>query len=163
MLDDNLERLEHSLQGVYRLALGGTAVGTGLNSQPGFDKEAAAEIGKLTGLPFVTAPIKFAVQGAHDAQVYLSGTLKTLAVSCYKIANDVRLAVLRPARRPSRTQDPRKRAGLFHHARQGNPTQCEALAMASVQVMANDTAVTFGGASGYLEMNVYKPLLSLTM
>src|SRR6516162_30788 len=91
MLSDNLERLEGALQGVYRLALGGTAVGTGINSVPGFAEASAAQIAKLTGLPFVTAPNKFTVQGAHDALVQLSGTLRTLAVSLYKIANDIRL------------------------------------------------------------------------
>ena len=91
MLADDLERIEAALQGVYRLALGGTAVGTGINSAPGFAEAAAAEIAKLTGLPFVTAPNKFTVQGAHDALVQLSGTLRTLAVSLYKIANDIRL------------------------------------------------------------------------
>ena len=91
MLLDDLDRIEAALQGVYRLALGGTAVGTGINSAPGFAEAAAAEIAGLTGLPFVTAPNKFAVQGAHDALVQLSGTLRTLAVSLYKIANDIRL------------------------------------------------------------------------
>jgi fumarate hydratase class II len=91
MLSDDLERLEGALGGVYRLALGGTAVGTGINSAPGFAEAAAAEIAKLTGLPFVTAPNKFTVQGSHDALVQLSGTMRTLAVSLYKIANDIRL------------------------------------------------------------------------
>ena len=91
MLDDNLERLEQSLPGVYRLALGGTVVGTGINAAPGFDEAVAQEIANLTGLPFVSAPNKFTVQGAHDALVQLSATLKTLAVSLYKIANDIRL------------------------------------------------------------------------
>src|SRR5262249_2826180 len=91
MLDDDLGRLEQALGGVYRLALGGTAVGTGLNAPPGFDKDVAAEIARLTGLPFVTAPNKFAAQGAHDDLVQLSATLKTLAVSLFKIANDIRL------------------------------------------------------------------------
>src|SRR6202020_1077402 len=91
MLTDNLERLDDALKGVYRLALGGTAVGTGLNSTPGFGEAAAAEIASLQGLPFVTATNKFAVQGAHDDQVQLSRTLRTLAVSLYKIANDIRL------------------------------------------------------------------------
>jgi fumarate hydratase class II len=91
MLSDDLERIEAALQGVYRLALGGTAVGTSINSAPGFAEAAAAEIAKLTGLPFVTAPNKFTVQGAHDTLVQLSGTLRTLAVSLYKIANDIRL------------------------------------------------------------------------
>src|SRR6478752_2978119 len=96
MLADNLERLDDALKGVYRLALGGTAVGTGLNSTPGFAEAAAAEIAKLTGLPFVTAPNKFTAQGAHDALVQLSGTLRTLAVSLYKIANDIRLMCCGP-------------------------------------------------------------------
>jgi len=101
MLADDLERIEAALAGVYRLALGGTVVGTGLNSAPGFADAAAAEIAKLTGLPFVTAPNKFTVQGAHDALVQLSGTLRTLAVSLFKIANDVRLpARSRVCRRP---------------------------------------------------------------
>src|SRR5277367_545173 len=91
MLEDDLERIEDALKGVYRLALGGTAVGTGINAAPGFGEAAAAEIAKLTELPFLTAPNKFAVQGAHDALVQLSGTLRTLAVSLYKIANDIRL------------------------------------------------------------------------
>src|SRR5262249_30805110 len=91
MLTDDLERIQTALQGVYRLALGGTAVGTGINSAPGFAEAAAAQIGKLTQLPFVTAPNKFTVQGAHDALVQLSGTMRTLAVSLYKIANDIRL------------------------------------------------------------------------
>ena len=91
MLGDNIERIEDALRSVYRLALGGTAVGTGINAAPGFGDAAAAEIAKLTGLPFVSAPNKFAVQGAHDALVHLSGALRTLAVSLYKIANDIRL------------------------------------------------------------------------
>ncbi len=91
MLSDDLERIEDALKGVYRLALGGTAVGTGLNAAPGFAEAVAAEIARLTGLPFVSAPNKFAVQGAHDALVQLSGTLRTLAVSLYKIGNDIRL------------------------------------------------------------------------
>jgi fumarate hydratase, class II len=116
MLSDNLERIETALQGVYRLALGGTAVGTGINSAPGFAESAAAEIAKLTRLPFVTAPNKFTVQGAHDALVQLSGTLRTLAVSLYKIANDIRLMA---ARRIRRAGDPGERTRFFDHARQG--------------------------------------------
>ena len=123
-------------------------------------KVAASRIAQLTGLPFVTAPNKFTVQGAHDDLVQLSSTLKTLAVSLYKMANDIRLLSCSP------------RAGLLHELDipanepgssimpgKVNPTQCEALAMIAVQVMGNDVAVAIGGASGYLEMNVYKPLL----
>ena len=91
MLSDDVERIEGALEGVYRLALGGTAVGTGINAAPGFAEAAAAEIARLTELPFVSAPNKFAVQGAHDGLVQLSGTLRTLAVSLYKIGNDIRL------------------------------------------------------------------------
>ena len=119
MLADDLERLEAALQGVYRLALGGTAVGTGINSAPGFAEAAAAEIAKLTGLPFVTAPNKFTVQGAHDALVQLSGTLRTLAVSLYKIANDIRLMSCGPRAGFAELEHPGERAGLFDHAGQG--------------------------------------------
>ncbi len=121
MLADDLDRIEDALKGVYRLALGGTAVGTGINSAPGFAEAAAAEIAKITSLPFVTAPNKFAVQGAHDALVQLSGTLRTLAVSLYKIANDIRLHVLWPASGFRRAGDSGKRTGLVDHAWQGEP------------------------------------------
>ena len=159
VLEDDLDRLEDALKGIYRLALGGTAVGTGINSAPGFAEAAAAEIAKLSGLPFVTAPNKFAVQGAHDAQVQLSGTLKTLAVSLYKIANDVRLMSCGPRAGFAELQIPENEPGSSIMPGKVNPTQCEALAMIAVQVMANDVAVGFGGAGGYLEMNVYKPVM----
>ncbi len=159
MLTDNLERIESGLQGVYRLALGGTAVGTGINSAPGFAEAAAAEIAKLTGLPFVTAPNKFTVQGAHDALVQLSGTLRTLAVSLYKIANDIRLMSCGPRAGFAELEIPENEPGSSIMPGKVNPTQCEALTMIAVQVMANDVAVGFGGAGGYLEMNVYKPLM----
>src|SRR6202012_363917 len=158
MLDDNLERLETALPGVYQLALGGTAVGTGINSAPGFAEAAAAEIARLTGLPFVTAPNKFAVQGAHDALVQLSGTFRTLAVSLYKIANDIRLMSCGPRAGFAELEIPENEPGSSIMPGKVNPTQCEALTMIAVQVMANDVAVGFGGAGGYLEMNVYKPL-----
>jgi fumarate hydratase class II len=159
MLSDNLERIEAALQGVYRLALGGTAVGTGINSAPGFAEAAAAEIARLTGLPFVTAPNKFTVQGAHDALVQLSGSLRTLAVSLYKIANDIRLLSCGPRTGFAELLIPENEPGSSIMPGKVNPTQCEALAMLAVQVMANDVAVGFGGAGGYLEMNVYKPLM----
>jgi fumarate hydratase class II len=159
MLADDLERIEDALKGVYRLALGGTAVGTGINSAPGFAEAVAAEIAKLTNLPFVTAPNKFTVQGAHDALVHLSGTLRTLAVSLYKIANDIRLMSCGPRAGFAELSIPENEPGSSIMPGKVNPTQAEALAMVAVQVMANDTAVGFGGAGGYLEMNVYKPLL----
>jgi fumarate hydratase class II len=159
VLADDLDRIEDALKGVYRLALGGTAVGTGINAAPGFGEAAAAEIAKLTGLPFVTAPNKFAVQGAHDALVQLSGTLRTLAVSLYKIANDIRLMSCGPRAGFAELKIPENEPGSSIMPGKVNPTQAEALAMVAVQVIANDTAVGFGGAGGYLEMNVYKPLI----
>jgi len=159
MLSDDLQRLEGALGGVYRLALGGTAVGTGINAAPGFAEAAAAQIAKLTGLPFVTAPNKFAVQGAHDALVQLSGTMRTLAVSLYKIANDIRLMSCGPRAGFAELQIPENEPGSSIMPGKVNPTQCEALAMVAVQVMANDVAVGFSGAGGYLEMNVYKPIM----
>jgi fumarate hydratase, class II len=159
MLSDNLERIETALSGVYRLALGGTAVGTGINSAPGFAEAAAAQIARLTGLPFVTAPNKFTVQGAHDAQVQLSGTMRTLAVSLYKIANDIRLMSCGPRAGFAELKIPENEPGSSIMPGKVNPTQCEALAMIAAQVMANDVAVGLGGAGGYLEMNVYKPLI----
>jgi fumarate hydratase class II len=159
MLDDNLERLEQSLPGVYRLALGGTAVGTGINAAPGFDQAVAREIANLTGLPFVSAPNKFTVQGAHDALVQLSATLKTLAGSLYKIANDIRLLSCGPRAGFYELIIPANEPGSSIMPGKVNPTQCEALTMVALQVMALDVAVAFGGAGGYLEMNVYKPLI----
>ena len=159
LLADGIARLETALQGVYQLALGGTAVGTGINSAPGFDSAAAAQIAKLTGLPFVTAPNKFTVQGSHDALVQFSGTMKTLAVSLYKIGNDIRLMSCGPRAGFAELNIPANEPGSSIMPGKVNPTQAEALTMAAVQVMANDVAVSFGGASGYLEMNVYKPLL----
>ena len=159
MLTDDLDRMESALQGVYCLALGGTAVGTGINSAPGFAEAAAAEIARLTDLPFVTAPNKFAVQGAHDALVQLSGTLRTLAVSLYKIGNDIRLMSCGPRAGFAELFIPENEPGSSIMPGKVNPTQAEALTMIAVQVMANDVAVGFGGAGGYLEMNVYKPLM----
>jgi len=159
VLVDDLERIEDALKGVYRLALGGTAVGTGINSAPGFAEAAAAEISKLASLPFITAPNKFTVQGAHDALVQLSGTLRTLAVSLYKIANDIRLMSCGPRAGFAELLIPENEPGSSIMPGKVNPTQAEALTMISVQVMANDVAAGFGGAGGYLEMNVYQPLL----
>jgi len=159
MLTDDLERIELALLGIYRLALGGTAVGTGINTAPDFAEAVAAEIAALTKLPFVSAPNKFAVQGAHDALVQLSGTLRTLAVSLYKIGNDIRLLSCGPRAGFAELLIPENEPGSSIMPGKVNPTQAEALTMIAVQVMANDIAVGFGGAGGYLEMNVYKPLM----
>jgi fumarate hydratase class II len=159
MLADDLDRIEDALKGVYQLALGGTAVGTGINAAPGFAEAATAEIARLTRLPFVSAPNKFAVHGAHDALVQLSGTLRTLAVSLYKIANDIRLLASGPRAGFGELKLPENEPGSSIMPGKVNPTQTEALAMIAVQVMGNDVAVGFAGAGGHLEMNVYKPLM----
>jgi fumarate hydratase, class II len=159
LLSDDLERIADALKGVYRLALGGTAVGTGINAAPGFAEAATAEIARFTGLPFVSAPNKFTVQGSHDALVQLSGTLRTSAASLYKIGNDIRLMSCGPRAGFAELQIPENEPGSSIMPGKVNPTQAEALTMIAVQVMANDVAVGFGGAGGYLEMNVYKPLI----
>jgi len=159
MLADDVERLEDALPGIYRLALGGTAVGTGINASLGFAEAAAAEIATLTGLPFESAPNKFAVQGAHDALVQFSGTMRTLAVSLYKIGNDIRLMSCGPRAGFAELAIPGNEPGSSIMPGKVNPTQAEALTMIAAQVMANDVAVGFGGAGGLLEMNVYKPLI----
>jgi fumarate hydratase class II len=159
MLDEAVRHIGDSLTGIWSLALGGTAVGTGLNAAPGFAEDAASGIARLTGLPFVSAANKFAVQGAHDALVMLSSGLRSLAVSLYKIANDIRLLSCGPRCGFHELKIPENEPGSSIMPGKVNPTQCEALAMIAVQVMSNDVAVGFGGASGYLEMNVYKPLM----
>ncbi len=159
ILDGNIQHLQDSLQGVYHLALGGTAVGTGINTIEGFDVAVAKEIAKIAKLPFITAENKFAVQGSHNALAQLSGSLKSLAVSLYKIANDIRLLSCGPRAGFYELLIPSNEPGSSIMPGKINPTQCEALAMVAVQVMANDVAVSFGDASGYLEMNVYKPLI----
>ncbi|HEX5313818.1 MAG TPA: class II fumarate hydratase [Gammaproteobacteria bacterium] len=159
MLAEDGERLDAALGDVYKLALGGTAVGTGINAPAGFAEAATEEIARLTAVPFVSAPNKFAVQGAHDALVQFSGTLRTLAVSLYKIGNDVRLLSCGPRAGFNELIIPENEPGSSIMPGKVNPTQTEALTMLAVQVMANDVAVGFGGAGGMLEMNVYKPLM----
>jgi fumarate hydratase class II len=159
MLAEDVARIEQALGDVYKLALGGTAVGTGINAAPGFAEASAAEIAKLTDLPFVTAPNKFTVQGSHDALVALSGTMRTLAVSLYKIACDIRLVASGPRAGLGELVLPENEPGSSIMPGKVNPTQAEALTMIAAQVMANDVAVGFGGAGGFLEMNVYKPLM----
>src|SRR6202048_480921 len=159
MLADDLDRIADALKGLYQLALGGTAVGTGINAAPGFAEAAAAEIARLTKLSFVSAPNKFTVQGAHDALVHLSGTLRTLASSLYKIANDIRLMSCGPRAGFAELLIPENEPGSSIMPGKVNPTQAEALTMIAVQVMANDVGAGFGGAGGFLEMNVYKPLI----
>jgi fumarate hydratase class II len=159
MLTDGTGRLRDALKGIYELALGGTAVGTGINSFPGFAEAVAEKIALATRLPFRSAPNKFAVQGSHDALVHLSGTLRTLAVSLYKIGNDVRLMSCGPRAGFAELIIPENEPGSSIMPGKVNPTQAEALTMIASQVIGNDVAVALGGAGGYLEMNVYKPLI----
>ncbi|MEM9684095.1 MAG: class II fumarate hydratase, partial [Pseudomonadota bacterium] len=159
MLGDSVGRIEFALTGACRLALGGTAVGTGINAAAGFAEAAAAEIAAITGLPFVTAPNKFTVQGAHDDLVSVSAALKTLAASLFKIANDIRLLSSGPRCGIGELILPENEPGSSIMPGKVNPTQCEAMTMLAAQVMANDVAVTLGGSGGQLEMNVYKPLM----
>ncbi len=159
MLGENLERIRGVLPELYRLAIGGTAVGTGLNAPKDFAEGVARKIAEITGMPFTSAPNKFAVMGAHDALIMASGVLKTLACSLYKISNDIRLLASGPNCGLQELVLPSNEPGSSIMPGKVNPTQCEAMAMVAVQVMGYDTAVGFAGASGYLEMNVYKPMM----
>ena len=159
MLEENLERVRGVLPELYKLAIGGTAVGTGLNAPKGFGEGVASKIAEITGMPFRSAPNKFAAMGAHDAVIMTSGVLKTLACSLYKISNDIRLLASGPNCGLQELVLPSNEPGSSIMPGKVNPTQCEAMAMAAVQVMGYDTAVGFAGASGHLEMNVYKPMM----
>ena len=158
-LEFGIARLETAIVDVYRLALGGTAVGTGLNAPAEFGELAAAKIADLTGLPFVSAPNKFEALAAHDALVQLSGTMKTLACALMKIANDVRWLASGPRCGIGEILIPENEPGSSIMPGKVNPTQSEAMTMVCAQVIGNDVAVTIGGASGNFELNVYKPLI----
>jgi fumarate hydratase class II len=155
-----IARAESTLPRLYELALGGTAVGTGLNSHPDYAVKVADEISKITGLPFVTAPNKFESLAAHDAQVELSGQLKTIAASLMKIAHDVRMLGSGPRAGLGELMLPANEPGSSIMPGKVNPTQSEALTMVCAQVFGNDVAVNFGGAMGHFELNVFKPLIA---
>ncbi|QGY39577.1 class II fumarate hydratase [Pseudodesulfovibrio cashew] len=159
MLEDHLVRLETAFEGVLALPLGGTAVGTGINTHPGFAEDAVARIADLSGLDFRPVANRFAAQGGHDALVHLSGCLKGLAASLYKIACDIRLLACGPRAGLAELVLPANEPGSSIMPGKVNPTQCEALTMVALQAMGNDLAATLGGAGGILEMNVYKPLM----
>ncbi len=158
-LDNDLKRIEFALDGLYELALGGTAVGTGLNTHPDFATKAAAKIADLTGLPFRTAPNKFEALAAHDAIVFASGALKTLAASLMKIANDVRWLASGPRCGIGELTIPANEPGSSIMPGKVNPTQSEALTMVCAQIMGNDAAINVGGLSGNFELNVFKPMM----
>ncbi|HEX9410388.1 MAG TPA: class II fumarate hydratase [Actinomycetota bacterium] len=158
-LDADAERLEQSLPGLYELAIGGTAVGTGLNAPAGFGEKAAARIAQLTGLSFVSAPNKFAALAAHDAVVFGHGAIKTLAVSLMKIANDIRWLGSGPRSGLGELELPENEPGSSIMPGKVNPTQSEALTMVCCQVFGNDVAITVAGSQGNFELNVFKPVM----
>ncbi|MGE0269304.1 MAG: class II fumarate hydratase [Candidatus Omnitrophota bacterium] len=158
-LTNGLIRIENALPRLYELALGGTAVGTGLNTHPKFAVAAAKKIAELSGLPFITAENKFEALAAHDAVVEFSGVLKTLAASLNKIANDIRWLGSGPRCGIGEISLPENEPGSSIMPGKVNPTQCEAMTMVCVQVMGNDVAINMAGASGNFELNVYKPVM----
>lgn len=155
-----IERVERSLPALYRLALGGTAVGTGLNTVEGYDVAIAAEIAKETGLPFVTAESKFEGLAAHDSLIEMSGALNTVAASLNKIANDIRLLGSGPRCGLGEISLPENEPGSSIMPGKVNPTQCEAITMVAAQVIGNHVAITVGGAQGHFELNVFKPVMA---
>jgi len=158
-LDKDLDRIRITLPDLYELAIGGTAVGTGLNTHPAFAVDVAAEIAQMTGLPFVTAPNKFAALAAHDAIAMTSGALKTLACSLMKIANDIRWLGSGPRCGLSELILPENEPGSSIMPGKVNPTQCEAMTMVCVQVLGNDMAIAVAATQGNFELNVFKPLM----
>ncbi|NJM77146.1 MAG: class II fumarate hydratase [Acaryochloridaceae cyanobacterium RU_4_10] len=158
-LDRNLARIQGALPDLYELALGGTAVGTGLNTHPDFAERVAAQIAELTGLPFASAPNKFAALAAHDAIVMASGALKTLAASLMKIANDLRWMGSGPRCGLGELVLPANEPGSSIMPGKVNPTQCEAMTMVCVQVIGNDTTIALAGSQGNFELNVFKPVM----
>jgi fumarate hydratase class II len=159
MLQNARRRIELVLPHLYELAIGGTAVGTGINTHPEFAERAAAAIARLTGLPFVSAPNKFEALAGHDALVFAHGALKTLACSLMKVANDVRWLASGPRAGLAEIRIPENEPGSSIMPGKVNPTQSEAVTMICCQALGNDVAVNLGGASGNFELNVFKPLI----
>ena len=158
-LDASISRIESALEDLFEIALGGTAVGTGLNTHPEFAERVAADISSQTDLPFRSASNKFAQLAAHDSIVAISGALSVLAVSLMKIANDVRWLGSGPRSGLGELELPANEPGSSIMPGKVNPTQCEALTMVCAQVMGNHTAVTVGGSQGNFELNVFKPMM----
>ncbi len=154
-----IARIKRSMDGLFALAQGGTAVGTGLNSKPGFAQMVADQIAQITGLPFTTAENKFEALAAHDAVVEASGALNTVAASLFKIANDIRLLGSGPRCGLGELRLPENEPGSSIMPGKVNPTQCEAITMVCCEVMGNHTSVTFAGSQGHFELNVYKPVM----
>ncbi|MEX0303886.1 MAG: class II fumarate hydratase [Leisingera sp.] len=158
-----LARVEAAMPGIYELAQGGTAVGTGLNTQKGWGEKVAANMAEITSLPFVTAPNKFEALAAHDAMVFLSGALATIAGSCYKIANDIRFLGSGPRSGLGELILPENEPGSSIMPGKVNPTQAEALTQVAAHVMGNDAAIKFAGSQGHFELNVYNPMMSYNL
>jgi len=158
-LEFGIARVKDTLPRLYMLAIGGTAVGTGLNTRVGFAEKCASKISELTGLPFVSAPNKFEALAAHDALVEVSGALNTLAVSIMKIANDIRFLASGPRCGLGELSLPENEPGSSIMPGKVNPTQCEAITMVAAQVMGNHVATTIGGSNGHFELNVFKPMI----
>ena len=156
----SIRRVEEALPQIYELAQGGTAVGTGLNSPVGWGEMVAKNMAQITGLPFVTAPNKFEALAAHDAMVQMSGTLKTVAASLFKIANDIRLLGSGPRCGLGELMLPENEPGSSIMPGKVNPTQCEAMTQVCAHVIGNDAAVGFAGSQGHFELNVYKPMMA---
>lgn len=159
LLERGIARIEQALDGLYDLAIGGTAVGTGLNTHPQFAKKAAQKIGRLTGLPFRSHPNKFAALSAHDEIVFASSALRTMACSLMKIANDIRWLGSGPRCGFHELTLPENEPGSSIMPGKVNPTQCEAMTMVAVQVVGNDAAIGFAGSQGNFELNVFKPVM----
>ena len=159
-VEQGIKRIESALPNIYALAQGGTAVGTGLNTKTGFAEDVAKSIAEITDLPFVTAPNKFEALAAHDALVEMSGALKTVAASLFKIANDIRLLGSGPRCGLGELILPANEPGSSIMPGKVNPTQAEALTMVCAHVLGNDAAVGFAGSQGHFELNVYKPMMS---
>jgi len=158
-VEQGIRRVKHALSNIYPLAQGGTAVGTGLNTKVGFAEKVAANIAEISGLPFITAPNKFEALAAHDAVVEMSGALKTVAASLFKIANDIRLLGSGPRCGLGELMLPENEPGSSIMPGKVNPTQCEALTQVCAHVMGNDAAIGFAGSQGHFELNVYKPMM----
>ena len=159
-VEQGISRIKHALINIYPLAQGGTAVGTGLNTNKGWSEKVAANMAIITGLPFITAPNKFEALAAHDAMVEISGALKTVAASLFKIANDIRLLGSGPRCGLGELMLPENEPGSSIMPGKVNPTQCEALTQVCAHVFGNDAAVGFAGSQGHFELNVYKPMIA---
>jgi fumarate hydratase class II len=162
-IENGIERIKQALPKIYELAQGGTAVGTGLNTSKGWDTTVAANMAEIAGLPFVTAPNKFEALAAHDAMVFMSGAVKTTAMACYKIANDIRFLGSGPRSGLGELILPENEPGSSIMPGKVNPTQAEAMTQVCAHVLGNDAAIGFAGSQGHFELNVYNPMMAYNL